>query len=119
MSGPGAALFLSVMAGSIELQLQQLGSSKHASPLPISPAPRTSMAAGEGGGGDIGADSERRLQKAMDKLYHFPKPKSSSTGGSKPSSSTSAPRFCPNRFCSRLLCASLSLIYYAIDVLLI
>uniref|UniRef100_A0A804QW09 C3HC-type domain-containing protein n=1 Tax=Zea mays TaxID=4577 RepID=A0A804QW09_MAIZE len=49
------------------------------------------MAAGEGGGGDIGADSERRLQKAMDKLYHFPKPKSSSTGGSKPSSSTSAP----------------------------
>lgn len=49
------------------------------------------MAAGEGGGGDIGADSERRLKKAMDKLYHFPKPKSSSTGGSKPSSSTSAP----------------------------
>ncbi|XP_021312975.1 uncharacterized protein LOC8082514 isoform X3 [Sorghum bicolor] len=48
------------------------------------------MAAGGGGGGDISADSERRLKKAMDKLYHFPKPKSSSTGGSKPSSSASA-----------------------------
>ncbi|KAJ1284212.1 hypothetical protein BS78_03G187800 [Paspalum vaginatum] len=49
------------------------------------------MAAGGGGGGDLGADSERRLKKAMDKLYHFPKPKPSSTGGSKPSSSASAP----------------------------
>jgi hypothetical protein len=56
------------------------------------------MAAGGGGGGDISADSERRLKKAMDKLYHFPKPKSSSTGGSKASSSASAPRFCPNLF---------------------
>ncbi|KAG2589901.1 hypothetical protein PVAP13_5NG300300 [Panicum virgatum] len=46
------------------------------------------MAAGGGGGGDIGADSERRLKKAMDKLYHFPKPKPSGPGGSKPSSSS-------------------------------
>ncbi|CAL4975374.1 unnamed protein product [Urochloa decumbens] len=47
------------------------------------------MAAGGGsGGGDIGADSERRLKKAMDKLYHFPKPKPNATGGSKPSSSS-------------------------------
>jgi hypothetical protein len=54
-------------------------------------------AAGSGGGGDIGADSERRLKKAMDKLYHFPKPKPKpSSTGSKPSStSASAPRFCP------------------------
>ncbi|CAL4948839.1 unnamed protein product [Urochloa decumbens] len=41
-----------------------------------------------GGGGDIGADSERRLKKAMDKLYHFPKPKPNTSGGSKPSSSS-------------------------------
>ncbi|RLN23717.1 uncharacterized protein C2845_PM07G15080 [Panicum miliaceum] len=54
------------------------------------------MAAGGGGGGDIGADSERRLKKAMDKLYHFPKPKPNGPGGSKPSSSSApAPRFCP------------------------
>ena len=68
------------------------------SPPPIPhPAPATSsMAAGGGGGGDIGADSERRLKKAMDKLYHFPKPKPSGPGGSKPSSSSApAPRFCP------------------------
>ncbi|WVZ69800.1 hypothetical protein U9M48_018530 [Paspalum notatum var. saurae] len=59
---------------------------------PLIPPPRgSSMAAGGGGGGDLGADSERRLKKAMDKLYHFPKPKPSSTGGSKPSSSASAP----------------------------
>ncbi|KAM0849972.1 hypothetical protein ACQ4PT_053380 [Festuca glaucescens] len=45
------------------------------------------MAAG-GGGGDIGADSERRLKKAMDKLYHFPKPKPNPSPGSKPSSSS-------------------------------
>ena len=64
-------------------------------PIPH-PAPATSMAAGGGGGGDIGADSERRLKKAMDKLYHFPKPKPSGPGGSKPSSSSApAPRFCP------------------------
>ncbi|XP_062214522.1 uncharacterized protein LOC133915394 [Phragmites australis] len=51
------------------------------------------MAAGGSGGGDIGADSERRLKKAMDKLYHFPKhkPNNPSTGGSRPSSSSSAP----------------------------
>ncbi|CAM0881609.1 unnamed protein product [Alopecurus aequalis] len=50
------------------------------------------MAAGGGsGGGDIGADSERRLKKAMDKLYHFPKPKPNPSPGSKPSSS-STPR---------------------------
>ncbi|KAL6615543.1 hypothetical protein ACP70R_037813 [Stipagrostis hirtigluma subsp. patula] len=50
---------------------------------------------GGGGGGDIAADSERRLKKAMDKLYHFPKPRSnnpSSGSSSKPSSSSvSAP----------------------------
>ncbi|KAL5228710.1 hypothetical protein ABZP36_016975 [Zizania latifolia] len=45
------------------------------------------MAAGGSGGGDIGADSERRLKKAMDKLYQFPKPKPSP--GSKPSSPSS------------------------------
>ncbi|XP_044340462.1 uncharacterized protein [Triticum aestivum] len=44
-------------------------------------------AGGSGGGVDIGADSERRLKKAMDKLYHFPKPKPSPSPGSKPSSS--------------------------------
>ncbi|KAF8676100.1 hypothetical protein HU200_047605 [Digitaria exilis] len=49
------------------------------------------MAAGGSGGGDIGADSERRLKKAMDKLYYFPKPKLNGPGGSKPSSSSSAP----------------------------
>ncbi|KAK1665518.1 hypothetical protein QYE76_053677 [Lolium multiflorum] len=43
---------------------------------------------GSGGGGDIGADSERRLKKAMDKLYHFPKPKPNPSPGSKPSSSS-------------------------------
>ncbi|OEL26378.1 hypothetical protein BAE44_0012602 [Dichanthelium oligosanthes] len=48
-------------------------------------------AGGGGGGGDIGADSERRLKKAMDKLYHFPKPKTTGPSGSKPSSSSSAP----------------------------
>jgi hypothetical protein len=54
------------------------------------------MAAGGGGsgGGDIGADSERRLKKAMDKLYHFPKPKPNPSPGSKPSSS-STPRLAP------------------------
>ncbi|KAK3161229.1 hypothetical protein QOZ80_1BG0074190 [Eleusine coracana subsp. coracana] len=50
-------------------------------------------AAGSGGGGDIGAESERRLKKAMDKLYHFPKPKTSSTGSKPSSSSTWAPSF--------------------------
>ncbi|CAO2179287.1 unnamed protein product [Urochloa humidicola] len=49
------------------------------------------MAAGGGGGGDIGADSERRLKKAMDKLYHFPKPKPNASGSSKPPSSAPAP----------------------------
>jgi hypothetical protein len=56
------------------------------------------MAAGGGGGGDIGADSERRIKKAMDKLYHFPKPKANAPGGSKPLSSSApapAPRFYP------------------------
>uniref|UniRef100_A0ACD5VLU4 Uncharacterized protein n=1 Tax=Avena sativa TaxID=4498 RepID=A0ACD5VLU4_AVESA len=43
---------------------------------------------GSGGGGDIGADSERRLKKAMDKLYYFPKPKPNPSPGSKPSSSS-------------------------------
>jgi hypothetical protein len=51
-------------------------------------------AGGSGGGGDIGADSERRLKKAMDKLYHFPKPKPNPSPGSKPSSS-STPRLAP------------------------
>ncbi|KAL6842518.1 hypothetical protein ACP4OV_027362 [Aristida adscensionis] len=51
---------------------------------------------GGGGGGDIGADSERRIKKAMDKLYHYPKPRSSnpsagSSTSSKPSSSAQAP----------------------------
>jgi hypothetical protein len=53
------------------------------------------VAADSGGGGDIGADSERRLKKAIDKLYHFPKPKPSSTGSKPSSTSASAPRFCP------------------------
>jgi hypothetical protein len=102
---------LRVMAGT--RQHSAAAAWKHASPphiavSPADPPPRaTSMAAGGGGGGDISADSERRLKKAMDKLYHFPKPKSSSTGGSKASSSVSAPRFCPNLFCSRLLFFSL------------
>ncbi|KAI4964131.1 hypothetical protein ZWY2020_006998 [Hordeum vulgare] len=43
---------------------------------------------GSGGGGDIGADSERRLKKAMDKLYHFPKPKPNPSPSSKPPSSS-------------------------------
>lgn len=70
------------------------------------PPPAAPMAAaGSGGGRDIGADSERRLKKAMDKLYHFPKPKTGSTG-SKSSSSTSAPRFCPTMLAPPLPCVS-------------
>ncbi|KAF0898565.1 hypothetical protein E2562_008152 [Oryza meyeriana var. granulata] len=62
-------------------------------PPPIPPTSRHApMAAGGSGsgGGDIGADSERRLKKAMDKLYHFPKPKPSTGPGSKPSSTSSS-----------------------------
>ncbi|KAL5222994.1 hypothetical protein ABZP36_027707 [Zizania latifolia] len=44
------------------------------------------MAAGGSGSGDIGAYSERRLKKAMDKLYHFPKPRPNPS--SKPSTSS-------------------------------
>ncbi|KAG8077237.1 hypothetical protein GUJ93_ZPchr0007g4311 [Zizania palustris] len=46
------------------------------------------MAAGGSGSGDIGAYSERRLKKAMDKLYHFPKPRPNPS--SKPPSTSSA-----------------------------
>ncbi|TVU34498.1 hypothetical protein EJB05_16333 [Eragrostis curvula] len=50
-------------------------------------------AGGSGGGGDLGPESERRLKKAMDKLYHFPKPKPSSASSKPSSSSASAPSF--------------------------
>jgi hypothetical protein len=60
-------------------------------------------AGGSGGGGDIGADSERRLKKAMDKLYHFPKPKPNPSPGSKPSSSSTPRLALASRFPASLL----------------
>ncbi|KAG8065717.1 hypothetical protein GUJ93_ZPchr0004g38947 [Zizania palustris] len=46
------------------------------------------MAARGGGSGDIGVYFERRLKKAMDKLYRFPKPRPNPN--SKPPSTSSA-----------------------------